>query len=482
MISDKKYIQPGGAIQMQDRKGTMSGGNHHLEIGQLRASLKGRVIAPGDEDYDAFRTVNAGGIDRHPAVITRPAGTEDVAKIVSLAKETGLELAVRSGGHSSAGHSVTEGGIVLDLRDMHAIQIDENRRTAWAESGVTAGEFTARAAEFGLATGFGDTGSVGIGGITLGGGIGYLSRKYGLTIDNLLAAEIVTAEGNVLQVDEKSHPELFWAIRGGGGNFGVATRFQFKLHPVDNIVGGMLILPATAETISSFMAEAEAAPEELGTIANVMPASPMPFLPEEAHGQIVILAMMAYFGPIEKAEKVLAPFRAIAKPLADMVKPIRYPEMFPPEGGDYHPTAAARSLYVDKIDFRDAKNIVEFLNASDAPVRVAQLRPLGGAIGRVPRDATAYAHRDAPIMVNVAAFYNGPEDRIKKESWVRDFAAALDQGNSGVYVNFLADEGEGRVRDAYPGGTWERLAAVKARYDPDNLFRLNQNVPPLIQR
>ncbi|MHC1783805.1 MAG: FAD-binding oxidoreductase [Anaerolineaceae bacterium] len=463
-----------------NRNGSRSGENRNLSIEQLRACLKGRVISPEDTDFDALRTVFAGGIDRRPAVITRPANTEDVVKIVMLAKETGLELAVRGGGHSSAGHGVTAGGIVLDLRDMRAIQIDENRRTAWAESGLTAGEFTSKANEYGLAAGFGDTASVGIGGITLGGGVGYLSRKYGLTIDNLLAAEIVTADGKVLQVDEKSHPDLFWAIRGGGGNFGVVSRFQFKLHPVDKIVGGMLILPATAETIASFMAEAEAAPEELGTIVNIMPAPPMPFLPKEAHGQFILMAMMAYFGPIEKAEKVLAPFRAIAKPIVDMVKPIRYPEMFPPEADDYHPSVVSRSLYVDKTDLGTANKIVEFLHASDAPVRVAQLRALGGAVARIPGGATAYAHRDAQIMVNVAAFYNGPDEKVKQESWVKDFAGALSQGHSGVYVNFLADEGEERIREAYPGGTWERLAAVKARYDPDNLFRLNQNVTPSI--
>ena len=210
-----------------------------LSISQLRSNFDGKVIAPGDQDYDKARTVFYGGVDRHPAVIIRVRNADEVARVISLARDSGSELAVRSGGHSTAGHSVTEGGIVLDLSDMQDLQIDVDAKTAWAEAGLTAGKYTAAAAAHGLATGFGDTGSVGIGGLTLGGGVGYLVRKYGLTIDDLLAAEIVTADGEILRVDANSHPDLFWAIRGGGGNFGVVTRFQFRLHNLGEIYGGM---------------------------------------------------------------------------------------------------------------------------------------------------------------------------------------------------------------------------------------------------
>jgi FAD/FMN-containing dehydrogenase len=389
-----------------------------------------------------------------------------------------MEIAIRSGGHSAVGHSLSNGGIVIDLKDMRALDIDVRRRTAWAETGLTAGEYTTRVGAYDLATGFGDTGSVGIGGLTLGGGVGYLVRKHGLTIDNLLAAEVVTADGQILQVDAERHPDLFWAIRGGGGNFGVATSFQFRLHPVDMVYGGLLILPATPEVITGFMAEAEAAPDELSTIANVMPAPPMPFVPAEQHGRLVVFAMLVYAGAIEAGERVIAPFRALATPIADMVKPMRYPEIYPPEEGDYHPTAVGRTMFIDRIDRGAAKTIFEHLQASDAPVRVAQLRALGGAIARVPVEATAFAHRISRIMVSLAAFYNGPEDKSVREAWVADFASALQQGDTGAYVNFLGDEGEARVRDAYPGSTWERLTAIKARYDPTNLFRLNQNIPP----
>jgi FAD/FMN-containing dehydrogenase len=237
-----------------------------ISIPKLRDTLNGRVITPGDPDYDQARTVFVGGIDRHPAVIIKAADANDVARVVSLARETGLKLAVRSGGHSTAGHSVCEGGIVLDLSAMNALDIDVDHHTAWAQTGLTAGQYTTAADAYGLTTGFGDTGSVGLGGITLGGGIGYLVRKHGLSIDDLLAAELVSADGRLLRTDPETHPELFWAIRGGGGNFGVATRFQFRLHPVDHAVGGMLLLPATPEVIAAFVAEAETAPEELSTI------------------------------------------------------------------------------------------------------------------------------------------------------------------------------------------------------------------------
>jgi FAD/FMN-containing dehydrogenase len=449
-----------------------------LSIPQLRAALNGRVIAPGDPGYDQARTVFVGGFDQRPAVIVRVADAADVARVVALARETGLELAVRSGGHSGAGHSTTEGGIVLDLRDMKALDIDADRRTAWAEAGLTAGEYSVAAAAHGLATGFGDTGSVGIGGITLGGGIGYLVRKHGMTIDNLLAADLVTADGRLLRVDEQTHPDLFWAIRGGGGNLGVATRFQYRLHEVPTFVGGMLMLPASADLVAEFIALADAAPEELSTIANVMPAPPLPFVPAEQHGKLAVLALLAYAGDTEAGERVLAPFKALATPLVDMVKPMPYPEIYPPEEEDYHPTAVGHTMFVDTIDRGVADTIMERLQASDATMRVAQLRVLGGAMARVPAEATAFAHRRSRIMVNLAAFYDGPEDQAVRQAWLDDFAAALRQGDTGAYVGFINDEGEARVHDAYPGSTWERLAAVKGRYDPANLFRRNQNVTP----
>ncbi len=449
-----------------------------ISIPELRNLFSNRVIVPEDPGYDKARTVFYGGIERRPAAIIRVADADDVSRLVSLARETGVELAIRSGGHSVVGHGVSEGGIVLDLSNMRGLQIDAEGRTAWAQTGLTAGEYTTAAGAHGLATGFGDTGSVGIGGLTLGGGVGYLVRKYGLTIDDLLAAEIVTADGQLLHVDANNHPDLFWAIRGGGGNFGVATRFQFRLHEVDTVLGGMLILPATPDVIASFIAEAEAAPDELSTIANVMKAPPMPFLPPEVHGKLIVMAMLVYAGEVGAGERVIAPFRALAKPFADMIRPMRYPEIYPPEQEGYHPVAASRTMFVDSIDRSVAETILNYLQASTGSMAVAQLRVLGGAMRRVPADATAFAHRQSRIMVNVAALYEKLDEKPKHEVWATDFAAALQQGDEGAYVNFLGDEGESRIRAAYPGGTWERLAAIKARYDPTNLFRLNQNIPP----
>ena len=452
--------------------------NSTFSISELRSSIHGRVIGPDDVAYDKARAIFYGGFDRRPAIIVQVADTSDIARVIALARETGLDLAVRSGGHSNAGHSVNEGGIVLDLSKMRDLQIDVETRTAWVEPGLTAGEYTTAANAYGLVTGFGDTGSVGIGGLTLGGGVGYLVRKYGLTIDDLLAADIMTAEGELLRVNSESHPDLFWAIRGGGGNFGVATRFQFRLHDIDMVMGGMLFLPATADVIASFIAEAESAPDELSTIANILPAPPMPFLPAEQHGKLMVMAMLVYTGDVEIGEGVIAPFRAITKPIVDMVKPIKYPEIYPPEDNSYHPMAAGRTLFVDRIDRSVAETIVEYLPTSTGSMSVAQLRVLGGAMARVPAEATAFAHRASRIMVNVAALYERPEEKSIHEAWVTDFAAALQQGDRGAYVNFLSNEGEDRVRVAYPGRTWERLCRIKARYDPTNLFHLNQNIPP----
>jgi FAD/FMN-containing dehydrogenase len=445
---------------------------------RLGKDVQGRVIAPDDPEYDEARAVFYGGIDRRPAAIVRVASDADVARVIAEARQTGLELAVRSGGHSLAGHSVTDGGIVLDLSEMQALEIDAESRTAWVESGVTAGTYSEAAAEHGLATGFGDAPSVGIGGITLGGGVGFLVRKFGLTIDALLAADVVTAEGEVLRVDERSHPDLFWAIRGGGGNFGVATRFRFRLFDVPSIVGGILILPAAPETIVGWADASESAPEELSTIATVMKAPPMPFLPEAVHGKVVILGMIVHSGGGEAGERAVAPFRELAEPLADMVKEMPYPGIYMEEEEGFHPIASDRTMFLDRVDEGVAATMLDRIRTSDAMMAAAQFRVLGGAMARVPADATAFAHRTSKIMVNVAALFENVEDRPRYEQWVQEFADELRQDDQGAYVNFLEDEGEERVRAAYPGATWDRLREIKRRYDPTNLFRLNQNIPP----
>ena len=440
--------------------------------------IRGQVITPDDAGYDQARTVFYGSVNKRPNAIVRVEGVTDVQHVIAAARERGLELAIRSGGHSIAGHSTTDGGIVLDLRSMNQIEIDTADRTAWVGTGATALQVTEAATKHGLVLGFGDAGSVGVGGITLGGGIGFLVRKWGLTIDSLLAAEIVTAQGEHLRVDAANHPDMFWAIRGGGGNFGVVTRLKFQLHEMPQFTGGILVLPATPETIAGFVAASLAAPDELSTIGNVMPCPPLPFVPPEVHGRLVIFGMIAYAGDDESAKRAIAPLRALATPIADTVKPMPYAAMYPPEDPNMHPTAIGRTLFLDDVDQATAETMYEHLMSSDAAVRVTQLRVLGGAAARVPADATAYAHRAKRILVNVAAFYTTPEDREVRERWVTEFARTLQPNDESGYVGFLSNEGEARVRGAYPGRTWDRLTKIKAEYDPTNLFRLNQNVTP----
>jgi FAD/FMN-containing dehydrogenase len=447
-------------------------------VHRLRSTLDGRVIGVDDAGYDQARAVFYGKFDRRPAVIVRPTDAGEVARVVTIARELDLELAVRSGGHSLAGHSTSDGGIVLDLADMRALEIDPARHTAWAGTGLTAGRYTAAAAAHALATGFGDTASVGIGGLTLGGGIGFLVRKHGLTIDNLLAAELVTADGELRRADPDQHPDLFWAIRGGGGNFGLATRLQFRLHPLESIVGGLLVIPATAEVIEGFIAAADAAPDELSAIANIMVAPPIPELPEKAHGQLVIMALLCYAGDPTAGERVLAPFRQLNSPLADMVGPMPYPQLYQLTEGPGPDQEVAHSLFLDAVDHPTAEAIVDHLRGSTAPIAVAQLRVLGGAMARVPAEATAFAHRGRRILAAIGAVYEQPDDTPTHQAWVDGFAAALAPGTPGVYVGFLGSEGHERVREAYPGTTWDRLVQIKNRYDPTNLFRLNQNIPP----
>ncbi len=442
------------------------------------AGIEGRVVTPEDPTYDRVRTVFYGDIDRRPSAIVRVSDVEDVRRVIATARNEGYELAVRSGGHSIAGHGTTDSGLVIDLRGMSKIEIEANERTAWVETGATALQVTEALASRGLVVGFGDTGSVGIGGITLAGGIGFLVRKLGLTIDSLLAAEVVTADGRHLSVDAEHHADLFWAIRGGGGNFGVVTRLRFRLHELTHFTGGILVLPATPATIAGFTAAAMAAPEELSAIANILPAPPLPFLPAEVHGRLVIIAMIAFAGDGASADRAIAPFRSLATPHADMVRAGPYLAMYQPEDPNQHPVVAVRTMFVDSIDASRAGVVFEQLSKAGTAMRAVQIRVLGGAAGRVPSDATAYAHRSKPILVNAAAFYEGETDRGGARQWTTDLWKTLQPNDDAAYVGFLGGDGPARMHAAYPGSTWDRLAAIKASYDPTNLFRLNHNVPP----
>jgi FAD/FMN-containing dehydrogenase len=449
-----------------------------MDQSKVKSMFTGPVVLPEDAAYDETREVFYGGIDKKPAVIIRVAGAEDIKQAILLAKEQQLELAVRSGGHSVAGYSTTDGGIVIDLRDMRKLELDVSKKTVWAETGLTAKDVTDELDTKDLALGFGDTGSVGIGGITLGGGVGFLARKFGLAIDNLLAAEVVTADGEVLKVDDKNHSDLFWALKGGGGNFGVVTKFKYRLHDLAECYGGLIFLPATAEVIAGFTKVASEAPDELSTIGNVMPIMPLPFIPEEHHGKLAVMALIMYAGDPKEGEKVLAPIKALAEPYVDMTKPMRYKDIFFPEQAGFHPKALSKNMHIDKIDTAVADQIIEGLGDSKAPMKALQFRVLGGAMARVADDATAYAHRQNPIMLNVATFYETEAEKADRQQWVDDYAQALRQDTDAAYVGFLGPNEQDRLLDAYPDATLKRLKSVKQQYDPENLFRSNFNILP----
>jgi FAD/FMN-containing dehydrogenase len=448
----------------------------------LRRAVTGTVHEPGDPGFDDAHSIFSRHLSTTPRLAVTAATAGDVSAAVRFAVEHGLEVAVRSGGHSGVGHGSVAGGLVIDLNGLDTIDIDPASRTVTAGTGVTAGRLTFAVAEHGLAVGFGDTGSVGIGGITTGGGVGYLSRAHGLTIDNVLEAEVVTADGSIHVVDADHESDLFWAVRGGGGNVGVATRFTYRLHEVPQVVGGVLVLPATARSVAEAVRVVLEGPDELGAILNVMSAPPMPFIPADQHGRLVILAMVAYSGPAEEAGPVLDRLRAVAPPVADLLAPMPYTGLFAGGGPDRAPVAAATTGYAPGLDEDLAAHVVEVLEQRrtdpDVQMVAVQLRPLGGAVARVAPDATAYAHRQWPLMVNVAAAVGDVAGLDGQRGWVHDLGAAIAQGAFGAYVGFAPDDDADAVRRIYPGATYDRLAAVKRVYDPGNVFRRNHNVPP----
>ena len=452
---------------------------HPSDVAAFIAGIAGTVVRPEDAAYDEARQVHLAQIDRRPALIVQAANAGDVARTVMFARETGLELAVRGGSHSLAGHSTSEGGIVLDLGGMKGLHIDPERRLAWAQPGLRAEEYTVAAAAHGLATPFGDTGSVGIAGLTLGGGIGWLARKHGLAIDALVSVELVTADGRLITANETEHPDLFWAVRGGGGNFGVVTRFQYKLYPVSGILGGALFMPATKEVLQALEPIAASAPDELTTISFLMAAPPAPFIPAEIHFQPTLAIMFVYDGDPESGAAALAPFREVATPLAELVMPMPYPGIYEMlRDAEQRAPATHRSLFLSTLDDAAIDEILARHAAPSSPMAMTQIRILGGAMGRVDASATAFAHRDAAVLVTLITPFMDPAEAPVHTAWTQSYYEALRPNATGVYANFLEDEGDARVREAYPTATYRRLADVKRRYDPTNLFHMNQNIAP----
>ena len=456
-----------------------------MEFGDLASSFRGEVLLPDGSGYDEARRIWNGAIDRRPACIACSSGVADVVAAVRFARERDLLVAVRSGGHGVGGHALCDGGLVLDLSAMKGIRVDPVARTARAEAGVLWGELDRETQLHGLATVGGIVTHTGIAGLTLGGGIGWLMRKYGATVDNLVSADVVTADGEVLTASEDANAELFWGLRGGGGNFGIVTSFEYRLHPVGPIVlAGPIFHPLEdAPAVLRFYREfAAAAPDELTTIFNLRVAPPLPFLPPEVHGKPIVMVGACYAGPIEEGADVVRPLKEFGSPIVDLLEPKPYAalqSMFDPSvphGWHYY----WKSLELPPLTDAAIDTLVEHASALTSSKSYCIVFQLGGALSRVAAGDTAYGQRDAAHNVNINAVWT-PEDPDGERhiAWARDFFDAMQPHACGrVYLNFLGEEGAARVRAAYGEATYERLVELKRRYDPTNLFRLNQNIAP----
>jgi FAD/FMN-containing dehydrogenase len=451
----------------------------------LAGSFAGELLTPGDDGYDDARQVWNGAIDRRPALIARCSGVPDVAAALRHAREHDLLVAVRGGGHGVAGQAVCDDGIVIDLSAMRGVEVDPAGRTARAQGGVLWGELDGATQEHGLATVGGIVTHTGIAGLTLGGGIGWLMRRHGATVDNLLSAEVVTADGAVLRASADEHPELFWGLRGGGGNFGIATSFEYRLHEVGPMVLSGPLFSALEEgpEVLRFYRELIAeAPDELTTIVNLRRAPALPFVPAELHGRPVVAAIVCYAGAVQRGEEVLAPLRGFGRPLLDAIAPRPYVELQElfnpgvPHGWHYY----WKSWELPPLSDGAIDTLVEHAARITSPGSYVIVFQLGGAIARVGEHETAYGQRDAAHNVNINAVWL-PDDPAGDEHvrWARECYSALEPHATGrAYVNFLADEGQQRVRAAYGEERYARLVALKRAHDPDNVFRLNQNIDP----
>jgi FAD/FMN-containing dehydrogenase len=452
-------------------------------LGELEATLRGHLVRPADPDYEQARAVWNATHDKHPALIIRCAGAADVMQAVEFARSEGLPVAVRGGAHSIAGFSTSDGGLVIDTSPMQGIRVDPAGRRAVAQAGLTWSAFDHETQAFGLAVTGGLVSSTGIAGFTLGGGIGWLLRKYGLTCDNLLSADVVTADGQLVTASEHEHPELFWALRGGGGNFGVVTSFEYRLHPVGpTVFAGPVFYAAAdaAQVVRGWRDFTATMPDELTTLANILVAPPVPFLPEAVHGQMVVGILGVYAGSVEDGAKAAQPLRELAEPLADLMGPMPYAAMqglldpLWPAGAHNHFTGAMLNQLTDEtIDALLARHA-----AGQAPVRELHLHHGGGAMSNIPVGGTAFAHRDAAYVLNIIARSPDREGFDEHADWARATHKAMDPWSTGGYVNFTSEPGQDKVQASYPPDTYARLAAVKDRYDPTNLFQLNQNIRP----
>ena len=443
------------------------------DIQGFAADLRGDLIRPEDDRYGAARAVFNAMVDRRPALIVRCAGVADVMRGVEFARSHDLLLSIHGGGHSVAGKAVCDGGLMLDLSSMKGIRVDPVRRTAEAQGGLTLGEFDHETQVFGLATTLGVVSVTGIAGLTLGGGLGWLNGKHGLACDNLISADVVTADGRLLRVTEEENEDLFWGIRGGGGNFGVVTSFGYRLHPVSTVLAGGLSYPlAKAHEVPRFYHEfASGCPDELSTTAS---------LGVTPDGDGVIGVSVCYCGPLEEGERVLRPLREFGSPLADNIEPMAYTTLqnspdagFPPGRRHYW-----KSSYLQELGEEAIEIMAEYVSEMPSPATGVGLQQMHGVASRVDPTATAFPHRDEHYDFLILSQWADPAESERNVEWTRSLFEAMEPFfGEGVYVNNLGDEGEDRVRAAY-GANYERLLDLKGKYDPTNLFRLNQNIPP----
>jgi hypothetical protein len=454
-----------------------------LDIAGLHDGFRGELLRPQDPGYEDARKVWNGSITRFPALIARCAVVADVIAAVKFAKDNGLLVAVRGGGHSFPGLSVCDGGLVIDLSLMKGIHVDPEARTVRAQAGVLLGELDRETQEFGLAVPSGIVTHTGLSGLALGGGINWLMRKYGLTIDQLLSVDLVTAEGEFVKASETENPDLFWGVRGGGGNFGIVTEFAFRLNPVGPIVlaGPIFWLMEDSPNVLRFYREWIAeAPDELMTIVVHRKAPPLPFVPRELHGKLVVSVVCCYAGSVEEGEKVVKPLKEFGSPVLDLCVPkpfLAHQAMFDlsfQHGWWYYMRACdVAELTEEVIDIT-----VDHSLRINSPLTAFPIWQLGGAVARVGEDETAFGGRSAGHTFNIGGITETEEGFEEEREWVRDFWSALEPYHTSVYVNFLMEEGEERIRQAYGAKKYDRLKALKHRYDPDNLFRLNQNIRP----
>jgi hypothetical protein len=453
-------------------------------LAELEASFAGDLVGPGNGAYDRYRSVWNGSIDRRPALIARCASVADATAALRLARRTGIPLAVRGGGHSFPGHSVCDAGIVVDLGPMTGIDVDPEARTVRAQAGVLLGDLDRATQPLGLAVPAGIVTHTGLSGLTLGGGIGWLQRKHGLTIDQLLSAKVLTAEGELVAASEDENPDLFWGIRGGGGNFGIVTEFELRLNPVGpEVLAGPVFWPIeeAPEVLRFYREWIAAAPDDLMTIVIHRKAPPLPFVPPELHGQLVVAVVCCYAGSVEAGEETVAPLKAFGSPVLDLCerKPfIEHQAMFDPSfphGRWYYMRACDVAELSDEV----IDVTVEHAMRIRSPLTAFPIWQMGGAVSRVGESETAFNGRAAGHTFNLTASTAGRDGFDEERQWVRDFWSALEPHRTGsVYVNFLMNEGEERVREAYGAKKYDRLKQLKRRYDPDNVFRLNQNIAP----